>query len=181
MPYKDKEKHNECLRLAQQRMRARMRGEDAPLHESIGRPNGPTCRNGHTLTDDNIHLMDKGNGQVWRCCRICHLDRKRRYDLKHSYGITGGTVERNAILALQGNACAICKRIDCTWGVSYNDCWQIDHDHDQPGTHRGILCGSCNLAFGRFKTCPLQLVEYMLKWLPNFSEQVYNLVRKEEI
>ena len=176
MPYKYKEKHKECLREAQRRMRARMRGEDAPVHASVGRPNGDVCRKGHALTEDNITVVDKGNGQVWRCCRQCHLARKQRYALKHNYGIANAE-ERNALLAAQGNACDICQRTDCTWGVSYNDCWQIDHDHAQQGTHRSILCGTCNLALGRLEAHMLRVIEYLMKWSPAFEKQLRDLLK----
>ena len=176
MPYKEKAKHKECLRLAQERMRARQRGEDVPLHVSVGRPNGEVCRAGHTLTEDNIKIVNKGNGQQWRCCRQCYLERKTRYELKSNYGIANAE-ERNAILVAQGNACDICGRTDCTWGVSYNDCWQIDHDHTQPGTHRGILCGGCNCALGRLEPFLIRVVQYMMKWSPAFAAQVKELIK----
>ena len=161
MPYKDVEKHRECVREAQRRRRLRPTGQDVPLHQSNGRPNDGKCRNGHALPNGGS-------------CRECYLAKKKRYELKSNYGIAD-VAERNALLAAQGNACDICGRTDCTWGVSYNDCWQIDHDHERPGTHRSILCGTCNCALGRLEKYLIRVVKYMMKWSPAFAEQIKQL------
>lgn len=51
------------------------------------------------------------------------------------------------LLALQGNACAICRKPFAD-GRSKNGP-QVDHDHTT-GYVRGVLCGRCNSALGHF-------------------------------
>lgn len=60
------------------------------------------------------------------------------YRLKHAFGISLDVY--NALVAKQGNRCAIC-RIDKPGGrYRY---WCVDHDH-LTGAVRGLLCGRCN-------------------------------------
>lgn len=66
---------------------------------------------------------------------------RRRSDLSRKYGIT--EPEYLALLASQGNACAIC----CTQPNGQR--LAVDHDHTT-GKVRGLLCGHCNKALGLF-------------------------------
>lgn len=91
--------------------------------------------------------------------RTGHQNRQR-------YGIQS-LEERDAILASQGNACAICSRTDCTWGKGFTGRWHIDHDHDKPGTHRGIICSECNHTLGRLRDDPAfiqKFIDYLEKF-----------------
>jgi hypothetical protein len=66
-------------------------------------------------------------------------ERRRRYWLKHKYGITLERYEE--LLAAQGGLCAICRAPDPR---------EVDHDH-ATGAVRGILCNHCNRGLGHFR------------------------------
>lgn len=66
---------------------------------------------------------------------------------RKAHGLTAD--ERDALRAAQNGACAICGRL--------SDRLEVDHDHRHcPGATgcreciRGLLCGRCNTALGRF-------------------------------
>ena len=66
---------------------------------------------------------------------------------RRAHGLTAD--EREALIALQAGACAICRRPSTRL--------EVDHDHRHcPGSTgcrlcvRGMLCGRCNTALGRF-------------------------------
>jgi hypothetical protein len=69
--------------------------------------------------------------------------------------------ERDALVAFQGGACAICGRL--------GEPLQVDHDHRHcPGREgcracvRGALCGRCNTALGRFGDARIpRLIAYL--------------------
>jgi hypothetical protein len=78
---------------------------------------------------------------------------------RKAHGLTPAEIE--ALIALQSGACAICGRL--------GERLEIDHDHRHcPGRigcrHcvRGMLCGRCNTALGRFgdRLIP-QLIAYV--------------------
>jgi hypothetical protein len=77
------------------------------------------------------------------------------------HGLTAD--ERDALIAFQGGACAICQRP----GLRL----QVDHDHRHcPGPTgcracvRGALCGRCNTALGRFGDAMIpRLVAYLAR------------------
>ena len=79
------------------------------------------------------------------------------------YGIKS-LEERDALLLEQGNACAICGRTGLVWGKGYNDVWHTDHEHDKPGTHRGILCATCNTALGKLEPHIIKIIQYLAKY-----------------
>ena len=72
--------------------------------------------------------------------------------------------ERDALLESQGSACGICGRTGLKWGKGFNDVWHIDHEHDKPGTHRGILCAYCNTALGRLEPHMDKVLAYLAKY-----------------
>ncbi len=119
------------------------------------------CMNGHELTQDNSFQTYRNGTKNGRKCRSCERIWQDGYrgrnpdvmyksrteaQLRKYYDIKS-LAERDAILADQGNACAICGRTNCSWGSGFQNVWHIDHKH---GTcsHRGILCGSCNMLVG---------------------------------
>ena len=79
---------------------------------------------------------------------------KRRYGLKHKYGISEEDYER--LFESQNGRCAICKketerRLD------------VDHCHSTNKV-RGLLCNQCNQGLGLFQDNPLILksaLEYL--------------------
>ncbi len=67
------------------------------------------------------------------------MSEQRADHLKRAFGLTVTAYE--AILAAQGEACAICKRAQGTASL------HVDHDHAN-GEIRGLLCFRCNNALG---------------------------------
>ena len=74
-------------------------------------------------------------------------EKYKNYILQRTFGITIG--EYKALLELQSNACAICKKANRT--DSHNGLRKkqlgVDHDH-KTGSVRGLLCNDCNRAIG---------------------------------
>lgn len=64
-------------------------------------------------------------------------DKMRGYRRKGKYGLS--PEQFTALLAEQGNACAICR--------DSGKKWCVDHDHTT-GKIRAILCYCCNIAIG---------------------------------
>jgi hypothetical protein len=87
-------------------------------------------------------------------CPDCRKDprpdaqiRDRRRTLR-TYGLTQEEWDR--LIALQGNACAVCKT---TQPGGRSEHWHIDHDH-VTGQVRGLLCHRCNLGIGQLRDDP---------------------------
>lgn len=150
-------------------------------------PRKTHCIHGHEFTSENTYVAANGDRHCRACKNIsrstfyekhtekCHLWKKED-QLKRLYGIQS-VDERDSILVEQGSACAICGRTGLVWGKGYNDVWHIDHAHDQPGTHRAILCASCNTALGRLEAHMLRVIEYLMKWSPAFEKQLRDLLK----
>jgi 5-methylcytosine-specific restriction endonuclease McrA len=102
----------------------------------------------------------------WRDKNEDYMNRSRLgHQMKQRYGVASDPVAyREDLLAEQGGACAICGRTDLTWGKGFNDVWHIDHEHGKEGTHRGILCGTCNLALGKLEPYIDKVVAYLAKY-----------------
>lgn len=82
----------------------------------------------------------------------CSPECRRLYARLRRHGI--GHEDYQRMLSQQGNACAVCRG---AWrGWSGRDAPHIDHDH-ATGRVRGLLCGSCNTALGRFGDDPARL------------------------
>ena len=146
------------------------------------------CKRGHEFTPENTRISD---GR--RVCRTCVKLRMRDWRKVHPkekkikgitwttgaarryksewqcnklYGI-GTLEERDDILHSQGDACDICGITGLTWCRSFTKSWAVDHDHDRPGTHRGILCAHCNLALGKLEPHINAVNAYLAKWKIN--------------
>lgn len=64
--------------------------------------------------------------------------------LKRTYGIT--LEEYNALHSKQDGRCKICNQPE----TARNRSLAVDHDH-KTGKVRGLLCGKCNMALGKFQ------------------------------
>lgn len=94
-------------------------------------------------------------------CRDCHYKRGRADHLRRVYGITAE--EYDAMLAAQGDVCAICGQTDPTRERRLEgrkrlprrniDALRVDHDH-VTGKVRGLLCTPCNQAIGHLRDDP---------------------------
>lgn len=75
--------------------------------------------------------------------------RRQRFD---SYGLTQDEYE--ALLAMQGGLCAICRHPETARHQSGQvRSLAVDHDH-ATGLVRGLLCTNCNHGLGKFKDDP---------------------------
>ena len=89
-------------------------------------------------------------------------ERARAGHLQRKYGLS--LAEYESISALQGDCCAICRRVP-TEGHSLH----IDHDHDT-GRIRGLLCFCCNNALGDFDDDP-SVLRAALRYLEPVGER----------
>ena len=78
--------------------------------------------------------------------REARTRQERESRLQRKYRI--GVAEFDALLAAQGDRCAICGA-DVPNGYG----WHVDHDH-KTGAVRGILCSGCNIGIGHLKDDP---------------------------
>ena len=145
-------------------------------------PRGPKpkthCIHGHELTGNNsVQLYDKNGAKNGHRCRRCHQTRMRiaaradvtgshyRSRMRHQNGtLYGWEYDRDAQLASQGGACAICGITGLTWGKGFMKVWHTDHVHGQEGTHRGVLCAACNTALGRLEPHFSKVLAYLAKY-----------------
>ncbi|PWT75541.1 MAG: hypothetical protein C5B59_08665 [Bacteroidetes bacterium] len=101
------------------------------------------CIHGHELSGKNVRqIINRDGTKNGRQCIRCTMERK----LKSLYGIS--FEKREALLQSQGRKCAICEKEIEFGKTGFKTAAHVDHDHNLPGTHRGILCGKCNLALG---------------------------------
>lgn len=84
--------------------------------------------------------------------KVCAQDRRRRYNVT--------TSEFEAMLAEQGNRCAIC-------GDRAPNC--LDHCHES-GRFRGVLCRKCNAGLGQFQDTP-ELLRAAARYLERKREK----------
>jgi Recombination endonuclease VII len=155
----------------------------------IGEEMKTHCINGHEFTEENTWINPKDNTRICKICKSAnykrcrekhrerHLLRKNESQAKQLYGWT--LADRDSLLTEQGNACAICGRTDLTWGKGFNDVWHTDHEHGKDGTHRGILCATCNTALGKLEPFMDKVIAYLAKYagtevLPNGETSLMN-------
>lgn len=130
------------------------------------------CREPKPLSDYYASKRS-ADGKGYRC-KLCD-NKARKATLKRSVGTQNGyrrrhlqavyglTVEAyDAMLASQGNTCAICKT-DNPYGhgnepTRMKMSFAVDHCHET-GTVRGLLCNTCNRGLGFFKDNPQLLLE----------------------
>lgn len=84
--------------------------------------------------------------------RYCDTDCKRNSRIAAKYGMS--LVEFNAMLDLQSGVCALCG--STSRGFRTRPGLVVDHCH-ATGKVRGLLCGDCNTALGRFNDDPALL------------------------
>ena len=108
----------------------------------------------------------EGFRKKYNAWRSEHRRKNRRkyfgYQMKHYYGIT--VAEYDTIYDRQGGCCALCgiskpRGYETTAKISG---FHIDHDH-ATGKVRGILCGKCNVALGKYEKMAQnpKLIEYL--------------------
>ena len=89
--------------------------------------------------------------RAWREANVdLHNELMRAGQLKRKFGIT--IADYDALLASQGDGCAICKS-PCPTGRRL----AVDHDHATKAV-RGLLCHSCNLGIGKLGDDPERLL-----------------------
>lgn len=137
--------------------------------DAQGRKQCQLCREWKAVDEYRSHRTTS-DGLRARC-QECY---RRTYDpaasrarsLKRNYGLT--VAEFEAMVAKQGDACAICGTED-----SGGKAWAIDHDHACcPGSKscgrcvRALLCSSCNMSLGLIKDSPataLAMADYLTR------------------
>ena len=90
-----------------------------------------------------------------------HPGQRRANWLQRIYGLS--VTDYAEILKAQEGRCAICGRTAEEEGKRL----AVDHDHDT-GEVRGLLCGNCNHAIGKFKHDPELLygaIAYLEQWI----------------
>lgn len=90
-----------------------------------------------------------------------YLERSRRANLKHFFGIT--LEEYNEMLESQNGLCAICQRHH----TEFKRNLAVDHDH-HTGKIRGLLCGSCNSGLGKLQD-DMDVLECAIVYLEKHS------------
>lgn len=91
--------------------------------------------------------------------RLANPEKRRFADVLKRYGVDPDTYKMLEIR--QDNRCAIC-------GIQFSDIGHaphVDHCH-ATGKVRGLLCGNCNHAIGKFKDDPETLIkaaEYLMR------------------
>lgn len=100
--------------------------------------------------------------------RYCTIECRRDNYTAARYGMSGA--EFRALLAAQAGACALCGSDGKGFGAvgpRRGDRLNVDHCH-ATGKVRGLLCGDCNTAIGRFGDDPARLraaAEYLERYL----------------
>jgi hypothetical protein len=100
-----------------------------------------------SLLPEDVEARER-NAMYQRIWRQKNPDRAKSYDLKRHFGIT--LEQYGDMLVEQGHACAICNKPDRWRSLA------VDHCH-KSGKVRGLLCGWCNTALGKFEDDPDRL------------------------
>jgi hypothetical protein len=101
-------------------------------------------------------------------CKPCFTEYSRSHvkaiSWRKHYGISQDEYWR--LYEAQGGVCAICGQPETRIHKGTPAHMQVDHDHET-GAIRGLLCGSCNTALGRFRDNPGLLqraLDYLRRW-----------------
>lgn len=97
--------------------------------EALAPPSTSFCAGCQSFRD----LADFGKGATM--CRACVSAKSHAAMIAKTYGLTPD--EYDALLALQGGRCAICRARPRSKRLA------VDHDHKE-GDVRGLLCSRCN-------------------------------------
>ena len=137
-----------CLRENTARWRAlnpQPQGPGLGTHQKVK----THCPQGHLYDDKNTY---KYMGS--RYCKKCSRNNQKKHYVEKGrykkYGIT--RQDYQTLVDNQSGRCAICSKV-LTSGRDEH----IDHDH-LTGNVRGVLCGGCNLALGKFRDSPEVLI-----------------------
>jgi len=90
--------------------------------------------------------------------------RRRRYHLKHTYGMH--LEEFEEMFVAQDGVCAVCGNPEFQIRRGQVKSLDVDHDHDT-GDVRGLLCSPCNAALGLLQEDPARiqsLLTYIESW-----------------
>jgi len=159
----------ECRRVNRNKSYHR---HNSPVAPEVRWPKHSHCVHGHELTDENTRPCKGGGRRCMQCARDISRARQKRIPNRvrqlrmesQRRCRYGKGYDRDAELESQGNACAICGRTGLKWGKGYNDTWHTDHEHGREGTHRGILCASCNMALGKLEPNIIKVIQYLVKY-----------------
>lgn len=119
---------------------------------------GKLCRKCNTTKDltQFYKCADKKDGHASNCkqCKLSYSqlngEKYKQSFIKWKYGLNAD--DHKALLAKQGNKCAICESHQSEFQKSL----AVDHCH-ATGKVRGLLCEDCNLGLGKFKDNPDRL------------------------
>jgi len=101
--------------------------------------------------------------------RLRNPDKQKGYDLTKSFGIT--LEQYREMQKSQGNVCAICGKPETTVDQRKQGCRELAVDHcHKTGKVRGLLCGHCNKALGKFKD-NISVLESAIAYLNKHKEQ----------
>lgn len=125
----------------------------------------------------NYKYQESGERSLRSYCSDCEKAERKRYYAEEgrkrvqerawaAQGFTFTVEEYDAMLAAQGDGCAICGAATNKSGRRLS----VDHCHDT-GRVRGILCTNCNVGIGRFRDDP-ELVSRALEYLERHSMKV---------
>lgn len=137
------------------------------------------CIHGHAMTPENTKQRYRNGTKDGKKCIICRrleqavyraqhpevMNRSRMNSQGHQrYGMVDYLQEREALLAEQGGACAICGVTGLKWGKGFTKVWHVDHPHGQERSHRGVLCATCNTALGKLEPYLEKVITYLAKY-----------------
>lgn len=116
---------------------------------------------------DKKGLMSFCKG-CWKAARVeyrkKHPERAKAVDLKVHYGIS--LEDYNEKFALQKGSCAICNRHQS----SFKRALSVDHNHLTKEL-RGLLCGQCNTALGKFQES-IEVLQNAIAYLNRYNSRV---------
>lgn len=89
----------------------------------------------------------EGRSAYGKAHRAANPDRYREIELRKNFNI--GVAEYDAMFAAQNGVCDICKKPETAVIRGKVIYLSVDHDHETNAI-RGLLCGHCNHAIGKF-------------------------------